>query len=127
MGLLRGRSVARRSNMTLTYGVRLDAPTFPTKPNANPASVANFGYATDVVPSHVEWSPRVGFNYDLNGKGTAADSWRRRPLHGPAGVRVDFESVRQHRHRLHAHRRAAPTRHAEPIPFITDPLNQPTR
>ena len=32
--------------------------------------MANFGFATDVVPSHVEWSPRVGFNYDLSGKGT---------------------------------------------------------
>ena len=33
--------------------------------------VANFGYATDVVPSDVQWSPRVGFNWDLSGNGTA--------------------------------------------------------
>ena len=69
-GFYAGDSWRARSNMTVTYGIRLDAPTFPTKPNANPASVANFGFATDVVPSHVEWSPRVGINYDLNGNGT---------------------------------------------------------
>ncbi len=41
-------------------------------------------------------------------QGHPADSWRHRPVHGTAGVRVDFESVRQHRHRLHAHRRRLP-------------------
>ena len=38
-------------NLTLTYGVRVDIPRFPDKPTANPAAVANFGYATDVVPA----------------------------------------------------------------------------
>ena len=63
-------------------------------------------------------------------QGHPADSWRDRPVHGPAGVCVDFESVRQHRHRLHAHRRLLPAGErdddANNIPFITDPLNQPT-
>ena len=48
--LLRGRPVARRPALTLTYGVRVDMPSFPDKPTANPAAVATFGYGTDVVP-----------------------------------------------------------------------------
>jgi hypothetical protein len=58
------------SNLTLTYGLRLDLPTFPDKPTANPSTVTNFGYATDVVPSGVLWSPRVGFNYALSSNNT---------------------------------------------------------
>jgi hypothetical protein len=53
-------------NFTLTYGVRWDKPHFPDKPTANPASVANYGYATDIVPSPSSWSPRAGFNWDLS-------------------------------------------------------------
>jgi hypothetical protein len=55
-----------RPNFTLTYGVRWDKPHFPDKPTANPASVANYGYATDIVPSPSSWSPRAGFNWDLS-------------------------------------------------------------
>ena len=51
---------------TLTYGLRWDKPYFPDKPTANPASVANYNYATDIVPSPSSWSPRAGFNWDLS-------------------------------------------------------------
>jgi hypothetical protein len=51
---------------TLTYGLRWDKPHFPDKPTANPASVANYGFATDIVPSPSSWSPRAGFNWDLS-------------------------------------------------------------
>ena len=54
------------SNLTLTYGVRLDIPHFPDTPAANPLIVADFGYRTDIVPSPLMWSPRVGFNWDLS-------------------------------------------------------------
>jgi hypothetical protein len=54
-----------RSNLTLTFGVRADIPTFPDKPTANPASEAAFGLRTDEVPSGVMWSPRAGFNYAI--------------------------------------------------------------
>ena len=58
------------SNLTLTYGVRADIPTFPDKPTANPASEAAFGLRTDEVPSGVMWSPRAGFNYALGSNNT---------------------------------------------------------
>jgi hypothetical protein len=57
--------------LTLTYGLRLDIPHFPDRPASNPIAMANFGYATDVVPAPKMWSPRAGFNWDLsNGSDT---------------------------------------------------------
>lgn len=56
-----------RPNLTLTYGVRLDAPTFPKTPARNPVTEAIFNYPTDVTPKGVQWSPRIGFNYNLGG------------------------------------------------------------
>jgi hypothetical protein len=52
---------------TLNFGVRVDLPRFPTKPTANPAALAAFGYATDVAPGPSMPSPRIGFNYDIGG------------------------------------------------------------
>jgi hypothetical protein len=54
---------------TLTYGLRWDKPHFPDTPTANPASVANYAFATDLVPSPSSWSPRAGFNWDLSSEG----------------------------------------------------------
>jgi Carboxypeptidase regulatory-like domain len=54
------------SNLTLTYGVRVDLPTFPDKPTDNPSTVTNFGFSTSEVPGGALWSPRVGFNYALS-------------------------------------------------------------
>jgi hypothetical protein len=109
--------------LTLTYGLRVDAPRFPDKPRANPVSVANFGYATDVVPNGVEWSPRVGVNYALNDKGTqqvrgGLGLFTGRPAYvwitnqyGNTGL--DFTRI------------GAGFNTANRIPFITDPNNQP--
>ena len=111
--------------MTLTYGVRLDAPTFPTKPNANPAAVANFGFAHRRRPEPRPVVARAsGFNYDLNGKGTqqirgGVGLFTGRPAYvwisnqfGNTGI--DFTRI------------GASRNTANQIPFITDPLNQPT-
>jgi hypothetical protein len=56
--------------LTLTMGVRIDIPNFPDTPTANPAVLSTYGFATDVVPEGVLWSPRVGFNYDFSGNAT---------------------------------------------------------
>jgi hypothetical protein len=58
-----------RSNLTLTYGLRLDAPHFPDVPRRNPIAETDFKLRTDVVPAPKMWSPRVGFNWDLSNGG----------------------------------------------------------
>ncbi|HET9358744.1 MAG TPA: carboxypeptidase regulatory-like domain-containing protein, partial [Vicinamibacterales bacterium] len=55
-----------RRNLTLTYGVRVDAPIFPDTPLPNPQVSASYGMNTDVVPSSSTWAPRIGANWDLS-------------------------------------------------------------
>jgi hypothetical protein len=110
--------------LTLTYGVRIDAPTYPKKPGANPIAVANFGYATDVVPNQVQFAPRAGFNWDISGNGTeqlrgGAGLFSGRPAYvwisnqfGNTGL--DFTRI------------GASFNTNNRIPFFADPLNQPT-
>jgi len=124
LGFYAGDSWRTRPNMTVTYGIRVDAPSFPDTPHANPVSVANFGYATDVVPGHVQYSPRVGINYDLSGKGTqqvrgGIGLFSGRPSYVWLGNQygntgIDFTRI------------GASNNTANVIPFVKDPLNQPT-
>ena len=113
-----------RPNVTLTYGARIDAPRYPTKPSANPLAVSTFGFATDVVPNQVQVSPRAGFNWDLKGTGTeqvrgGIGLFTGRPAYvwisnqfGNTGI--DFTRI------------GASNNAANRIPFVADPLNQPT-
>lgn len=68
-GLYVGDQWRARPNLTLTMGARVDMPMFPDKPTANPVSVANFNLATDETPSSPSFSPRIGFNWDINSDG----------------------------------------------------------
>jgi len=55
-------------NFTLTYGIRLDVPRFNTRPPTNPAVLTDFGRNTNDIPSgNIQFSPRVGFNWDVTG------------------------------------------------------------
>ncbi len=54
-------------SLTITYGLRMDAPVFPDTPMRNPVTEQVFGYRTDITPEGVQWSPRIGFNYNLGG------------------------------------------------------------
>ena len=54
--------------LKLTFGLRVDIPTFPDTPARND-TVSKYlpGYSTDVVPeAALLWSPRFGFNLDLS-------------------------------------------------------------
>ena len=68
-GFYAGDQWRARPRFTLTYGVRVDLPTFPDKPTRNPLSEEIFGLRTDTVPSPAMWSPRVGFNYAVRETG----------------------------------------------------------
>ncbi|MDE3152465.1 MAG: TonB-dependent receptor [Gemmatimonadota bacterium] len=53
---------------TLTYGIRADMPTFANKPPTNQDVLSEYGRDTHNIPSgHIQWSPRVGFNWDVTG------------------------------------------------------------
>ena len=67
-GLYVGDQWRLRPDLTLTYGLRYDKPVFPDTPTSNPAALTLFGFATDIVPSPGQWSPRAGFNWDLGGE-----------------------------------------------------------
>lgn len=57
------------SKLRVTYGLRLDIPLMPDKPLRNEKIEKTFpGYRTDITPSgKLLWSPRLGFNYNVNG------------------------------------------------------------
>ena len=111
---------------TLTYGLRWDKPVFPDTPTANPASVANYGYRTDVVPTPQQWSPRAGFNWDLSG-----DDETRQQVRGGIGWfsgRNPFVYLsNQYGNTGIEFRRLSLTFNANNrVPFSPDPDNQPT-
>ncbi|HUF31083.1 MAG TPA: carboxypeptidase regulatory-like domain-containing protein [Gemmatimonadaceae bacterium] len=59
-------SVTPRINVTI--GLRADIPVFKDKPPTNPAIQTSYGFNTADVPSgNLQWSPRVGFNWDVTG------------------------------------------------------------
>ena len=53
--------------LTLTYGIRMDAPVFQRTPMRYPVTEQVFDYRTDVKPEGLQWSPRLGFNHHLGG------------------------------------------------------------
>lgn len=61
-------------NLKITGGIRLDIPSFNNQPSANTEfnnAFSEFGVATNRVPgARPLISPRVGFNYDVNGDQT---------------------------------------------------------
>jgi hypothetical protein len=74
------------ANLSITAGLRADIPTFGEKPRRNTAFETQFagtaleGRRTDKVPSgEIQWSPRVGFNWDVTGD-------RRNQLRGGVGI-----------------------------------------
>ena len=111
------------ARLTATFGVRLDLPTFPDKPTANPDALAIYGFRTDEVPNQQLWSPRAGFTYAVNQDrnelvraglglftGRTPYVWLSNQ-YGNTGI--EFQRVRA--------TESANNR----IPFVADPNNQP--
>lgn len=56
------------SRLRITAGLRVDIPFFLDDPKENQLFSQEFGRSTTNLPSgQLLWSPRVGFNYDVNG------------------------------------------------------------
>jgi hypothetical protein len=69
--------------LSITAGLRADVPIVNDKPAFNQQVLDIYGRRTDEVPSgNIQWSPRIGFNYDL----TQTDM--RSQLRGGAGLFV---------------------------------------
>lgn len=115
-----------RSNVSVTYGVRLDVPNFPDTPHRNALTEADFNLRTDVVPAPKMWSPRIGFNWDLSNGGSTRSQVRggvgfftgRTPYvwmsnqYGNTGV--DFTNLN-----------TGSVNNTFQIPFVADPNAQP--
>ena len=65
-----GDQWAAKSNLSLTYGLRLDVPFFPDAPSRNPLTEDLYGLRTDSIPDgEMLFQPRVGFNWDPKSDG----------------------------------------------------------
>jgi hypothetical protein len=123
-GLYAGDQWRVKDNVSITLGLRVDKPSFPDKPTANPAAEAAFGYGTDVVPSPFMVSPRVGFNWDLT-----KDS--KRQIRGGFGIfsgRTPYVWLsNQYGNTGVEFRRIGASFNANNrIPFVADPTAQPS-
>ncbi|MEO8334133.1 MAG: carboxypeptidase regulatory-like domain-containing protein [bacterium] len=56
------------NNFNVVYGLRLDLPGLTSSPNTNKVILDSLGVNTSDVPKNVmQWSPRLGFNWDVTG------------------------------------------------------------
>lgn len=123
-GLYAGDQWAVQPNLTLTYGLRVDAPYFPDEPSYNPRVYELYGVDTrEVASGNLLWSPRVGFNWDVTGEG-------KRQLRGGTGVfsgRTPYVWMsNSYGNTGIEFSRISAFRPGAPIPFNPDPYNQPT-
>lgn len=67
-GLYAGDQWRMNDNLTLTYGLRVDMPTFPDSPTRNETLFSGLGIDTSDTPSSMLlWQPRLGFNWSPDG------------------------------------------------------------
>ena len=113
-------------NFSLTYGIRADIPVLSSKPATTQIVLDSLGRNTSVVPSgNIEWSPRVGFNWDVTGD-------QKNQLRGGVGMFVGHPAYVW---LSNAYQNSGSglgllscgDRGAGPAPdFVADPSNQPT-
>ncbi len=121
VSLYAGDTWRAKSNFTLVYGLRVDVPLFPDKPEYNPRADETFGVDTSAIPDgNYLWSPRVGFNWDISGDSS-------KQLRGGAGLftgRTPYVWVSNNYGRTGTRQTTIEARGA--IPFNPDPFDQPT-
>jgi hypothetical protein len=115
-------------SFTLTYGIRVDAPHFPDTPLANPVTVADFNLRTDITPSPLSWSPRVGFNWAL---GNTSQGSRQSQIRGGIGLfsgRTPYVWLSNQYGNTGVQFTSLSTgfANANSFPFVADPNAQPT-
>jgi hypothetical protein len=122
IGFYAGDEWAAKSNLTISYGLRVDIPNMPNKPSRNPDTEALYGLRTDSIPDGNKLvQPRVGFNWDVNGDGQSQ-------LRGGVGVfagRTPYVWIANNYARTGIEQTSL-TSFTGNIPFVTDPNNQPT-
>jgi Carboxypeptidase regulatory-like domain len=70
------------TNLSTTFGLRLDMPGLTSKPGLNPDVLSTLNINTTDVPQNIkQWSPRFGFNWDVTGD-------ERNQLRGGSGIFV---------------------------------------
>ena len=70
LGLYAQDRWAATPSLTLTAGLRVDVPFVTSGPVRNPLLQSELGIDNSQTPSgNVLWSPRLGFSYDLGGRG----------------------------------------------------------
>lgn len=118
IGLYAGDEWAAKSNLTLTYGLRVDVPFFPDKPSRNLFTEETYGFRTDEIPDGNElWQPRFGFNWDIAGDG-------RQQLRGGLGIfagRTPYVWISNNYARTGIEQNFI---QAFNVPFNPDPFNQ---
>lgn len=58
-----------KPHFTLTLGLRAEGPIFNDKPGFRQEVFTDLNRRTDEVPSNITWNPRLGFNWDVAGRG----------------------------------------------------------
>ncbi|MGD8439683.1 MAG: carboxypeptidase regulatory-like domain-containing protein [Holophagae bacterium] len=125
LGLYAGDTWRAKPNFTLVYGLRVDAPFFPDKPDYNQLAFDTFGTSTSNIPDgNLLWSPRLGFNWDINGDGIMQ-------LRGGVGLfsgRTPYVWISNNYGRTGTRQTTIAAFEDDPdfIPFNPDPDNQPT-
>ncbi len=53
--------------LSVTGGVRIDKPSFGNVPPLNEPVLTEYGRSTNFIPQNAQYSPRLGFNWDVTG------------------------------------------------------------
>ena len=125
-----------RTNLSVTLGLRFDVPSFENtaynNANANALTFRDENgqpvqYDSGKMPgANILWSPRFGFNYDLDGRPEDPDPRRHGRVHRPAALRLDLEPAWQHRRaagQLAERRRRPPRSRSRPTSTRYKPTN----